>query len=573
MDGPETIDFVPGRFFWGDNLEVLREMPSEWVDLVYLDPPFNSQRTYNLVFRDQSSRAAEQAFCDVWRWDSAAEKAFRQLQDPGRSPEALREIISALHRFFGPGRRDDLAYPVMMAVRLLELHRVLKQTGSLYLHCDPTSSHHLRMVLDGIFGTENFRNELVWKRTSAHSSAKRFGPVHDTILFYSKSSAYTWNQQYTPHDPEYVRSHYRHDDGNGRLYRLSDLTAAGTRNGSSGMPWRGIDVTAKGNHWKFTIERLEELDREGRIYWPRRGSMPSYKRYLDEVKGRPLQDIIDDIAPIGAHSKERIGFPTQKPVELLERLLLSSSNEGDLVLDPFCGCGTTIEAAERLKRRWIGIDIAKAAVDIIRGRLEKSFPAASLDLVIVPADADSARALANSHKVDFERWAVRRLGGRHSRDRGFAPKRGGGDRGVDGEIFVEEPDAPGHAQRVVISVKGGAGLNPAMVREVIGTIASERAVQGILVTARPPTDGMKGAAREAGTLRSTLHAGEHIPRVQIVTVDDIFDGKLPKLAGFNVTHREAAAGQCQAPSSGWPGHREAREVAATGSAVRPIRAA
>jgi len=290
--------------YYGDNLDVLRRhIKDETVDLVYLDPPFNSSQDYNVLFSEHNgtgSKAQMKAFEDTWRWDEVAAKAYADtVEGGGKVADALRAFRTFL------GGSDMLAYLSMMAPRLVELRRVLKPTGSIYLHCDPTASHYLKMLMDAVFGPSCFLNEIAWKRTSAHSSAKRFGPVHDVLLFYGRSGAYTWRAQYQPHDPKYIRSHYGRLDAAGRPHTLSDLTAAGVRKGSSGLPWRGFDPAKKGNHWKFTVENLEQLDRAGRIYWPSGTAWPRYIRYLDEVKGVPLQDVWTDLPPVNAKAAER----------------------------------------------------------------------------------------------------------------------------------------------------------------------------------------------------------------------------------------------------------------------------
>jgi DNA modification methylase len=343
-----TAEAWENQLFFGDNLEILQKqhIPASSADLIYLDPPFNSKASYNVLFAEksgESSAAQITAFEDTWRWGLESENTFRDVVTTGT--KKLADILQALRDFLGTN--DMMAYLTMMAPRLAELHRVLKPTGSLYLHCDPTASHYIKLLLDAVFGPKRFLAEIVWKRTSAHSSAKRPGPAHDVIFFYSKTDIYTWNPLFTNYDESYLNSHYTQTDPDGRRWTASDLTALGTRKGSSGKNWRGFDVTAKGNHWKFAIETLENLEAAGRIYWPPEGGWPRYKRYLDEVKGVPIQDVWTDIPPINAQAKERLGYPTQKPETLLGRIIQLSSHEGDVVLDPFCGCGTTITVAER----------------------------------------------------------------------------------------------------------------------------------------------------------------------------------------------------------------------------------
>jgi DNA modification methylase len=393
--------------YYGDNLEILRRyIKDESVDLVYLDPPFKSDQDYNVLFAEHNgSRSAAQikAFEDTWEWNQVAALAYQEIVEAGGR---VSQAMQAFRTFLGES--DMLAYLAMMAPRLIELRRILKSTGSIYLHCDPTASHYIKLLLDSIFSPRNFRNEINWKRTSAHSSARRCGPVHDVLFFYSKSDDYLWNQIFTKHEEKYLKSHYTQTDSEGRRWRASDLTALGIRRGSSGMPWRGFDVTGKGNHWKFSIENLEELDAAGRIYWPPGGGWPAYKRYLDEMQGVPLQDMWTDIPPINAQAKERLGYPTQKPEALLERIIKASSNEGDIVLDPFCGCGTAVAVAERLRRRWIGIDITHLAIKLIKQRLRDTFPTDSpiYEVIGEPMDVKSAEALALEDRYKFEWWAL-----------------------------------------------------------------------------------------------------------------------------------------------------------------------
>lgn len=308
---------------------------------------------------------------------------------------------------------------------MLEMHRILKRTGTLYLHCDPTASHYLKVMADEIFGRERFLSEVIWKRTGAHSSARRPAPLHDVILVYSKSDTYTWNVIYAERDPEYVRTHYSLVDADGRRYQAVTLHATGTRQGSSGQPWRGIDIAAKGGHWKYTIEGLERLDAEGRIYWPPKGEMPRLKQYLDDGKGTPLQDVWTDIAPVNSMAKERLGYPTQKPAALLERILSISSEKGDVVLDPFCGCGTTLVAAQKLGRAWVGIDISPTAVNIMKERLGR-VGATEVKLVGMPVNEAQLRALK---PFEFQNWVMVRMHGTGS-------TRQSGDMGIDGYSFM-----------------------------------------------------------------------------------------------------------------------------------------
>ncbi len=379
---------MKGQLYLGDNLEVLRRrIPDGSADLVYLDPPFNSGADYTIPLCERSDEGAEAqtlAFGDTWRWGPESEKALGEVLERHEGLGKFLELLAG-----SPGEGGLPAYLVMMAVRLLELHRVLKPTGSLYLHCDPTASHYLKVILDQIFGPKNFRNEVIWKRTSAHSSAKRWGPVHDVILFYTKGEDYTWNPLHQAYEEGYLEREYRLQDERGR-YAPADLTGAGEREGGSGHPWRGIPPP-KGRHWALprreklppwvtppenweamtAQQKLDFLDEVGLIHWPRKGKMPYLKRYLETRKGIPVQDMILDIPPLSPTSKERMGYPTQKPVTLLERIVRASSNPGDVVLDPFCGAGTTLVAAQKLGRTWIGIDESPLAIALTQNRLKR----------------------------------------------------------------------------------------------------------------------------------------------------------------------------------------------------------
>ena len=364
-------NFTSGTIWTGDNLRIMRGMNSESVDLIYLDPPFNSNRNYEAPI---GSQAAGAAFKDAWTLDDVDVHEHGELAD--RNPAAY-SVIEAARLSHGKSMQS---YLIMMAVRLLEMQRILKSTGSIYLHCDPTASHYLKLLMDGIFGKDAFVNEIVWKRTSAHNSTKGWGPVHDTVLFYGGGSNYQWNRTFQPYDTEYVENFYRYHDEKGR-YRIGELTAPGSRNGESGMPWRGIDPGSR--HWApsrslpggeslpaSTHAALDALDSMGRIHWPeRRDGKPGFKRYLHEMPRSVVQDIVTDIRPLSHATIERTGYPTQKPLALLERIIKASSNSGDLVLDPFCGCATTLVATDRLDRQWAGIDLSPLAIKLVNERI------------------------------------------------------------------------------------------------------------------------------------------------------------------------------------------------------------
>jgi DNA modification methylase len=516
--------------YYGDNLDVLRRyVKDEMVDLVYLDPPFNSNQDYNVLFAERNgSRAAAQikAFEDTWQWDESAARALQEtVERGGRVSEAMQAIQRLL------GESDMLAYLSMMAPRLVELRRVLRSTGSLYLHCDPTASHYLKILMDGVFGAANFRSEIIWKRSSAHSSSKRYSPVHDTILFYVKGEPYTWNPYYAPLPQETADAWYNNvEPETGRRFNRADLTAAGVRTGPSGAPWRGVNPTEKGRHWaipgfvkgiaegKGTQEALDGLDAAGRIFWPKaKGGIPMVKRYLEEARGVPPLDVIVDVSPLNNVAAERLGYPTQKPVALLERLISASSNEGDTVLDPFCGCGTTIAAAQALKRAWIGIDITHLAIGLIKNRLRDTFGDRAVETYQVigePVSVPDAERLAAEDPYQFQWWALGLAGARP------VEQKKGADRGIDGRLFFHD-DETGQTKRIVFSVKAGQ-LHATHLRDLRGVVEREKAEIGVLISMQEPTKAMRAEAASAGFYTSPW--GSH-PRIQLRTVADLLAGK------------------------------------------------
>ena len=537
------------RLYYGDNLDVLpRYVADEIVDLVYLDPPFKSDHNYNVLFKEQNGAQAAsqiQAFEDTWRWDENAARAYQETVEAGGK---LSQTLQAFRNLVGES--DMLAYLSMMAPRLQELRRVLKPTGSIYLHCDPTASHYLKLLMDAVFGPENLRNEIVWKRTSAHSGSKRWGPVHDVILFYAKSSAFVWYPVFQQYTTEYVDGFYRFTDEKGR-FRFGDLTGAGTRKGTSGEPWRGVNPTDTGRHWavpnkvlleifgnesqSWTVQRkLEALDEQGLIYWPPKGRMPRFKRYLDEKSGVYIVDVITDINPIGAHAAERLGYPTQKPLALLERIIQASSNEGDLVLDPFCGCGTTIDAAQKLGRRWIGIDITPLAINLIRHRLQDTYGEAineTYEVIGEPTSVPDARVLAAQDPFHFQTWALGLVGARPVEDKK------GADRGIDGRLYFH--DAPGgKTKQIIFSVKAGK-TNVSHVRDLCHVVEREKAEMGVLISMHANSQPMRAEAADMGTYESPW--GKHA-KIQLLTVSELLAGKridMPHTKGINETFKKA----------------------------------
>jgi site-specific DNA-methyltransferase (adenine-specific) len=524
------------KLYFGDNLEVLREyIPDDSVDLIYLDPPFNSQAGYNVLFttpKDDADSAQAQAFRDAWTWLEDAHESYLELMRLGGGTARFIDALKGALK-----ESDMMAYLVMMAIRLRELHRKLKVDGSLYLHCDPTASHYLKVVLDGVFGPASFRNEIIWKRTSAHSAALRWGDVHDCILFYTKSDKYAWNKIVTDYDEAY-KKRYKNVDEQGRRWADDNLTGPGTRGGDSGKPWKGFNPTDKGVHWKVsskavaeligeaeasnltTREKLDVLDKHGLIHWPRSEGFPRFKRVLG--KGLPLQDMILDIPPLNSQAQERTGYPTQKPLTLLDRIIQASSKPGQVVLDPFCGCGTTVEAAERAGRRWIGIDVAVHAVKVIEGRLaelaEQRGKPVAYDIELLPRDFASAVKLAEKDKYQFQWWANYLFNPHALRERG----KKGPDRGIDGELFF--PNGPGRPWgRMLTSVKGGK-IELDDIRAFAHVLDAEKAEMGIFICLNKPTEKMRSEAIREG-YADVVHGD--MPKLQIVSIEEWFKGVNP----------------------------------------------
>ena len=536
--------------YYGDNLPILRNrdsFPSESIDLVYLDPPFNSNQDYNVLFAEQDgtrSAAQIQAFSDSWRWDSAARQIFDEtVNQGGKAAEALGAFHSLL------GESDMLAYLSMMAPRLVELRRVLRSTGTLYLHCDPTASHYLKILLDSVFKPEHFLNELTWMRTHSHGNVGRnFGSVCDNILVYTKSESYTWNQQFAPFSEDYVRSTFKGLDPDGRRWQSVTL-----RNPSPRPNLRfeytastGVTYHPHPNGWVCNEERLKRYDSEGRLHFP---STPDgalrLKMYLDESPGVRLQNLWTDLPALGALAGERLGFPTQKPQALLERIVATSSNPGETVLDPFCGCGTTVAAAQRLGRRWIGVDITHLAITLIRSRLDDAYGnRVSYVVVGEPADASGAEALALQDRYQFQWWALGKI-----RARPVAEERKkGADSGIDGKLLFREKEG-GPVKTIVIQVKSGK-LKLSEVRDFGRVIEREKAPVGVLVTLDEPSRDMRAEATSMGYYRPDwkLSADDKYDRYQIITVRALFEGVQPAYPPFrNVTFKPAPEVEIKSP--------------------------
>ena len=512
------------HLFYGDNLGVLRGFPDACVDLIYLDPPFNSNASYNVLFKGPEggrSQAQIEAFDDTWHWGPTAEEAFEDVVIRGHNSDAA-EMLRAMRSFLG--ENDMMAYLAMMAARLIELHRVLKPTGSLYLHCDPTASHYLKILLDAVFGARRFGAEIIWKRSSAHSDAgqgrRLLGYLHDVIYQYFKTENYIWNTQYHDYEEEYIEKHYRHiEPGTGRRFGSFDITAPGGSDPKKRNPYyEFLGVT---RYWRFKKERMIELYEQGRIFQTKPGSVPRQKRYLDEMQGTPLQSVWTDVAPLSAQARERLGYPTQKPLALLARIVALSSNPGDVVLDPFCGCGTTIHAAEKLGRKWIGIDVTHLAINLIRRRLADAFgkDLSPFELHGVPTDLGGARALAEADKHQFELWAISLIPNAQPWKGG----KKGADKGIDGVLYVQGSGKK--TEKCIIEVKGGA-IGDAQIRSLKGAMEAEGAPMGIFVTLRQPTRPMIANAAKAGSWETDWGP---IPRVQIVTVEELLTNPAPPL--------------------------------------------
>lgn len=502
--------------FYGDNLDILRRyIPDESVDLVYLDPPFNSNATYNVLFKAPTGEASQsqiEAFEDTWHWNANAERAFDEVIESGNTDAA--EMLRAMRSFLK--ENDMMAYLAMMAVRLLELHRVLKPTGSLYLHCDPTASHYLKILLDAVFGITSFANEVVWLRTTPKGLAfSRFASNHDTIFLYRKSDRYYWNSQYIPYSESYLSRYSLKDEKTGRMFQATSLL-----NPNLDRPNLAYEFHGHFRVWRWTKERMMKAEEDGLIYFPPGGGVPREKRFLDEQEGVPVSSVWTDIPAINAVAQERLGYPTQKPLALLERIVSASSNEGDLVLDPFCGCGTTVHAAQKLGRRWIGIDLTHLAIGLVRRRLIDAFPLAKFDIHGVPKDLGAARELAASDKHQFQLWALSMIEAQP-----YKGGKKGADSGIDGFLYFK-PDGK-TTERAIVEVKGGGNVSPQWVRALAQVVAREKAKIGILLTLEDPTTTMRREAAAAGLYESPMHG--KFERIQILTIEDLFDGKRPHI--------------------------------------------
>jgi len=520
-------EMVGNVLYFGDNLDILGEyVEDESVDLIYLDPPFNSRAQYNLLFERPGSdleSAQAGAFRDTWTWGADAEWSYKETMKLGGSTARIVDALrSALHE------SDMMAYLCMMTIRLHALHKKLKTTGSLYLHCDATAAHYLKIVLDGIFGTENFRSEITWKRTTSHGNVSRnYGAVADHILFYTRSDDYTWNQAYSPFEKAYIEEKFRGTDSNGRRWQSVTLRNPSVRPNLR-YPYKasnGKIYQPHPNGWSCDPERMRKYDREDRLHFPEKddGKL-RLKMYLDESPGVKVQNIWSDIPAVNSQAQERIGYPTQKPLALLERIIHVSSNAGDLVLDPFCGCGTTIEAAQQAGRQWIGIDVAVHAIKIIEARLEGLADRIGADVKYrvegMPRDFESAKRLAEKDKYQFQWWANYLFNPHALRE-----QKRGADRGIDGELFF--PNGPGRPWgKMLTSVKGGENVGPSAVRDFARVLDREKAEMGLFICLYAATRAMTIEATSLG-FADIVHGD--IPRLQIVSIEEWFRKKVPIL--------------------------------------------
>jgi site-specific DNA-methyltransferase (adenine-specific) len=511
---------VTNKLYYGDNLQVLREhVPDESIDLIYLDPPFNSNAGYNVLWstKGAASDASIEAFDDTWTWGDSAKEALMDIAKGTNRP--LQVMMDAMHSAIG--ENPLMAYLAMMAVRLVELHRVLKGTGSLYLHCDPTASHYLKLVLDAVFGAENFRNEIIWRQYNrpkgSQFTARKFGTATDTIFFYSKSDEYHFdlNAVRPPLSEEQLKQMYPNEDDKGR-YMSGPMLRSGSMGERPNLVFEYNGFTPGPAGWRMTRDKVAALDAQGDVYWTATGQPRRKVRPTDE-HGAIIDSLWTDIEALQSQAQERLGYPTQKPRALLERIISASSNEGDVVLDPFCGCGTAVDAAQKLKRQWIGIDVTHIAIGMIEDRMRSGYPGIEFETIGVPKDLDSAMRLAADDKHQFQQWACWQVGG-YPRDKK------GGDKGVDGWFnYLAEG---GKIETGVISVKGGENLNPGMVRDLGRVMERDKHRFGLFITAAMPTKGVRDEIASHPLIETEFG---RFPAMQVVTMAQFFHGPRPNL--------------------------------------------
>lgn len=523
LDGFKSVSKLrSNRLFYGDNLTIMRNMPSNCVDLIYLDPPFNSQRSYNLIYHQLTGLPLpeqEEAFCDAWEMDPEKEEMVRRMPMVLREYGADEGLVTFWDAWIKALRNTQphlLAYLVYMSFRLYEMRRILKPTGSIFLHCDQTASYYIKIIMDAVFNHTNYRNEIVWKRVGTvkgnfGQGAKAFGRNTDMILFYSKTDKHKFNPVFTEYTEDYLSTFYKYVDASGRRYRLISMIGPGGE--AKGNP--RYEVLGVTKYWRYSKQRMQKLIDEGMVVQTKPGAVPQRKQFLDEGKGVALQNLWDDIPSLSATSPERLGYPTQKPIALLDRIIRIATDEGDVVFDPFCGCGTSIYAAHLSNRHWIGCDIAILSVGIVRDVLLKRYglrEGADYEVSGVPLTVEGAQDLFDRDPRQFEHWVVEMAGG-------FASKKHSGDLGIDGRIYYETKDG---LRNMVISVKGGK-LSPAYVRELRGVVEREAATEiGGFICLQEPTKGMIQEASAAGMYN---YLGVSYPRLQIRTVGELLDGR------------------------------------------------
>ena len=530
------------KLWYGDNLTIMqRQMPKHCVDLIYLDPPFKSDANYNLLYKNMTGKPVPdqaEAFFDTWELDAYKLEVARTM------PVLMREHgiddfyvdfwqlwIKALKNT----QPELLAYIIYMVQRLIHMKSLLRPNGAIYLHCDPTASHYLKIMMDAIFGHQNFRNDIIWKRTTTHSDSKTWSRVSDNILFYTIGKTFTWNTPREPHSDEYRETKYRHDDGDGKIYRLDNMTSPNPRPNMM-YEWRGFPFPLKG--WRYSKETMARLDVEGRIWYPtnKDGSFdhsrrPQLKRYLSESPGGVMGNIWTDISPVNSQAAERLGYPTQKPLALLDRIIQASTNKGDVVFDPFCGCGTTIYSAIKNERRWIGCDVAILSVRLIRDTLKSErwrlVEGRHFEVDGIPVGVEQAEELFKSDPFQFQHWFVERVGG-------YPMQKKVADRGIDGRLYFETKDGLG---QMILSVKGGK-LKPGDVRDLVGVVSREQAAMGGFLSMHEPTKAMKAEAAQAGMF---AYADVSYPRIQLLSVRDVLEGKRTLATPTRVASRVATS--------------------------------
>ena len=547
------------KLYYGDCLQIMRDyMEEASIDLIYLDPPFNSNRNYNAIYKDETGRPLPEqieAFCDIWTLDEETERAIREVPKIMIEAGIDDSIVQFWCNWMNALRHTNdklLAYLSYMTERLLQMRIILRPTGSIYLHCDPTASHYIKVIMDAIFGEKNFRAEIIWKRHNAHND-KLYGTIHDTIFYYSYREKTIPDEVLIPLTDDRIGA-YKNCDEHGN-YEKGDLKAAGISGGESGEPWRGISPgnrhwapprVGRGRYAEYIVEnfipnygeiesvhaRLDALDKAGLIIWSSRGN-PRLKRYLSPNAGMPPQSIWDDIGKAAGDEDE--GYDTQKPVKLLERVIKASSKEGNIVFDPFCGCGTTLEASHLLNRQWIGIDIAFHAIKRVSAiRLkEKCGLVEGTDYEIdgIPRTLEAATDLWTQDPYQFQKWIVEMVDG-------FVTAQKTNDGEVDGRIYFPE----GHELKAMkLSVKGGENINHGMLRALAGVIDTGNHQMGGFITrktlgAQQKTNFLK-FCREKGFVDIN---GVSYPKLQMLSVEEILDGKrfdTPPVSGQSKTNQ------------------------------------